>query len=163
MKPPGYSAPSWDPHREKCEWVSPENKKEFFVPLIVLNSVIVGIAFLHFLLCIWGIVIASKALHKDDTCGRCFANCFCGGCCGGIQREETGVCGDGCSRGQRNGPCYQPVQFVVWHQGMTTMADGKQALVVLLPLNGNMSVKMAADSATVTVDHAEPQERGPDA
>ena len=46
---------------------------------------------------------------------------------------------------------------------MTTMADGKQALVVLLPLNGNMSVKMAADSATVTVDHAEPQERGPDA
>ena len=110
-----------------------------------MNSLIVIIALLHLLMSIWGVVIASKALHKDSTCRRCFGNCFCGDCCFGGGR---GCCEEiGSSRSR-----YQPIQFVVTHQGTTTMADGQQALVVLLPLTGHMNVQMGASSATVTVN-----------
>ena len=55
--------------------------------------------------------------------------------------------GSGClaSSGGANvgsGGAYQPIQLVVSHQSMTTMSNGQQALVVLLPLNQSMSVKV---------------------
>ena len=136
------------------------DKLDYYRPLIAMNSVIVVMAVLHLLLSIWGVVIASRALHKDDTCARCCTGCFGGRCTGcSVDQNCEAACADCCSGANRR--CghetgnYQPIQFVVRHQGTTTMADGQQALVVLLPLNGNTKVQMsegAADVATVSVE-----------
>jgi len=141
-----------------CDW--PANKLDYYWLLITLNSVVIVMAVLHLLLSIWGVVIASRALHKDDTCARCCTGCFgrrCTGC--SVDPNCDAPCADCCSGdnlcGDRGKGNYLPIQFVVKHQGMTTMADGQQALLVLLPLNGNMKVQMsegAADVATVSVE-----------
>merc|ERR1719383_1290811 len=78
---------------QDCEWVRPENKDQFFTPLVAMNSVILCIAFVHFLLSIWGIVIASKALWKDGTCVRCCGNCFVGRC----DMANGDCCADACA------------------------------------------------------------------
>ena len=129
-----------------CRWVSRENEDEFVSILIALNVIILVVAVMHLALSIWGIYIASVALHKDGACVRCFRNCFCcreceGGCLAGVTTRSSAH--------------YQPIQFVVSHQGVTTMADGQQALVVLLPLNKDVNVKTEsneAGAATVTVN-----------
>ena len=131
-----------------CKYIPRENADEFAPTLISLNAVILVVAVIHLALSIWGICSASVALHKDGTCVQCFRNCFC-----------CGECKDGCLAGVgRSGTHYQPIQFVVSHQGVTTMADGQQALVVLLPLNKDVNVKTdgsEAGAATITVsgDH----------
>ena len=148
-----------------CRWERPENKEKYYTPLVVMNAIIIFMAFLHLLLSVWGVVIGAQALHKDSTCLRCCGNCF-GGDCGG--RNDCGDCGD-CGATNANccaqGPVagggaspYQPIQFIVSHQGTTTMANGQQALVVLLPMNGAVNVQSSlaqAGSATVTVGAGE--------
>ena len=137
--------------------VDAPNPDEFKPTLIALNAVIILFAVVHLALCVWGIVIASKALQKDEACYTCFKNCLCSNC-------ESNGCGGGCDgdcclagpRGVGAGAAYQPIQFVVSHQGTTTLPNGQQALVVLLPLNGNMSVKTDGETegaATVTVNN----------
>jgi hypothetical protein len=43
---------------------------------------------------------------------------------------------------------YQPIQFVVSHQGTTTLPDGQQALVVLLPINSaDLNVNLGNEQA----------------
>lgn len=148
----------WGYNKTTCDWFPQENEGEFVPTLISLNAIIILFALFHLALSIWGVVIGSKALHKDGTCFRCCRNCFCGSLCSGGSGCADGgaACGDNCCTGNASaGAHYQPIQFVVTHQGTTTLANGQQALVVLLPLNGNMSFALdgqADGRATVTVD-----------
>ena len=137
---------------------------DFTASLIAMNSLIVFFAITHLLLSVWGIVIASTALHKDGTFGRCYRNCFCQdfGSCDYV--KEGGV-GSGCLAGSGganvgSGGAYQPIQLVVSHQSMTTMSNGQQALVVLLPLNQNMSVKMEDEQGAAPALVGSSQEEG---
>lgn len=150
-------------NRTTCEWIPRENAGEFVPALITLNAIIIFFALIHLAMSIWGVIIGSTALHKDGTCFRCFRNCFCGNCngngCGDVSCADS-CCVPAARGGGAAGAHYQPIQFVVSHQGTTTLANGQQALVVLLPLNGNMNVSMdgqAGGQATVTVDGAQGQ------
>jgi len=148
----------WGRNRTTCNWVDQPGAAIYVPLLITLNSVIILFALLHLALSIWGVVISSIALHKDGACFTCFRNCFCLECgsrgCGDVCEDSCCVGGGG-PRSVGAGAHYQPIQFVVSHQGTTTMADGQQALVVLLPLTGNMNVNMdnkEGGAATVTVN-----------
>ena len=146
----------WGYNHTTCEWVQRANATKYVPLLVTLNGVIILFALIHLALSIWGVVIASVALHKDEVFLTCFKNCFCLNCCSCDSGDRCeGSCCTGGNRSSGMGALHQPIQFVVSHQGTTTMADGQRALVVLLPLTGDMNVDFDngnVGAATITVN-----------
>ena len=138
---------------EYDNWGRPVGKNMYFAPLVAIHVVILVMALTHVTLSIWGIVIAARALQKDSTCARCCNNCLC---C--ISCEGCGNCEDSCSNDVgRTAVHYQPIQFIVSHQGTTTMENGQPALVVLLPLNAAVTLPMnGAQKEAVSADLGDP-------
>jgi len=106
-------------------------------PLMILNGVIIGSGFLEFVAAIWAVAITGTALRKDQCCNRCCS------CCCPSPPLTSGVGG------------YQPVQYIVTN-GTTTLANGQQAMVILLPTGGSglIPLDMSAPAAPNTASGA---------